>query len=73
MSLQEGKISTRRLFVGDRRGIKDNVAYDDAGLFIKNRWGRDAIKLYVDYDNKPHLEVYEALGKHVIYELKPQK
>jgi hypothetical protein len=72
-SLQEGKISTRRLFVGDRRGVKGNVAYDDAGLFIKNRWGRDAIKLYVDYDNKPHLEVYDPLGKSVVYELKLQK
>jgi hypothetical protein len=72
-SLQEGKISTRRLFVGDRRGVKSNVAYDDAGLFIKNRWGRDAIKLYVDYDNKPHLEIYDPLGNTVVYELKLQK
>ena len=72
-SLQEGKISTRRLFVGDRRGMKGNVAYDDAGLFIKNRWGRDAIKLYVDYDNKPHLEVYDPLGKTIVYELKLQR
>jgi hypothetical protein len=72
-SLQEGRISTRRLFVGDRRGVRDNVAYDDAGIFIKNRWGRDAIKLYVDYDNKPHLEVYDPLGKSVVYELKLQK
>jgi hypothetical protein len=69
-SLQEGKISTRRLFVGDRRGVKNDVAYDDAGIFIKNRWGRDAIKLYVDYDNNPHLEVYDQLGKATIYELK---
>jgi hypothetical protein len=69
-SLQEGKISTRRLFVGDRRGVKDGAAYDDAGVFIKNRWGRDAMKLYVDYDNKPHLEVYDQLGKSVVYELK---
>ena len=72
-SLQEGRISTRRLFVGDRRGVRDNVAYDDAGIFIKNRWGRDAIKLYVDYDNKPHLEVYDPLGKTKVYELKLAK
>jgi hypothetical protein len=72
-SLQEGKISNRRLFVGDRRGVKDNTPYDDAGIFIKNRWGRDSIKLYVDYDNKPHLEVYDQLGKSVVYELKLQK
>jgi hypothetical protein len=68
-SLQEGKISTRRLFIGDRRGVKDGVAYDDAGVFIKNRWGRDAMKLYVDYDNKPHLEVYDQLGQSIVYDL----
>lgn len=72
-ALQEGKISTRRVFLGDRRGVKSNIAYDDAGLFIRNRWGRDAIKLYVDYDNKPHLEIYDSLGKSVVYELKLQK
>ena len=72
-SLQEGKISTRRLFVGDRRGLRDDSAYDDVGVFIKNRWGRDAIKLYVDFQNKPHLEVYDELGKSIIYELKIQK
>lgn len=69
-SLQEGKIRTQRVFVGNRRGTKDGHDYDDAGIFIKNRWGREAIKLYVDYDNKPHLEVYDALGKSVVYDLK---
>lgn len=72
-SLQEGRISTRRLFVGDRRGLKDNAPYDDAGIFIKNRWGRDAIKLYVDFNNKPHLEVYDQFGKSIVYELKLPK
>jgi hypothetical protein len=69
-SLQAGKISTRRLFFGVRRGVKESGAYDDAGVFIKNKWGRDAIKLYVDNDNKPHFEVYDPLGKTVAYELK---
>ena len=72
-ALQDGTISTRRLFVGNRRGVKNNVPYDDAGVFIKNRWGRDAIKLFVDYDNKPHLEIYDQLGKSVIYNLAPMK
>lgn len=65
-ALQEGKISTRRLFFGDRRGTRNGTAYDDAGIFIRNRWGRDAIKLYVDYENKPHFEVYDQLGKSVV-------
>jgi len=69
-SLQAGQISTRRLFFGVRRGVKESGAYDDAGVFIKNKWGRDAIKLYVDKNNKPHFEVYDPLGKTVAYELK---
>jgi hypothetical protein len=71
-SLQEGKISTKRLFVGDRRGIEKGKPYDDAGVFIKNRWGRDAIKLYVDADNRPHLDVYDKLGTRVTYSLIPE-
>jgi hypothetical protein len=69
-SLQAGKISSNRLFFGVKRGIKDTAPYDDTGIFIKNKWGRTAIKLYVDSDNKPHFEVYDPLGKSITYELK---
>jgi hypothetical protein len=69
-SLQAGKISTRRAFYGVRRGITNQVPYDDAGLFLKNKWGRDAIKIYVDKDNKPHFEIYDSLGKSILYEIK---
>jgi hypothetical protein len=69
-SLQAGRISTGRLFFGVKRGIKGSVPYDDAGVFIKNKWGRNAIKLYVDDNNEPHFEVYDSLGKSVVYELK---
>ena len=69
-ALQSGKISSNRLFFGVRRGSADGVAYDDTGVFIKNKWGRNAIRLYVDNDNKPHFEVYDSLRKSVIYELK---
>jgi len=68
-SLQAGKISSNRLFFGVKRGVKDNVAYDETGVFIKNKWGCNAIKLYVDNDNKPHFEVYDELGKSIVYEL----
>ena len=53
-----------------KRGVKDNAPYDDTGVFIKNKWGRTAIKLYVDNQNKPHFEVYDPLGKSVVYALK---
>ena len=69
-SLQAGKISTRRAFYGVRRGIKNNVPFDDAGLFLKNRWGNDAIKIYVDINNKPHFEIYDSLGKSIVYSTK---
>jgi hypothetical protein len=69
-SLQAGKISTRRAFFGVRRGTQDQQPYDEAGLFLKNKWGRDAIKLYVDNNNRPRFEVYDPLGNSLIYELK---
>ena len=69
-SLQAGKIASRRLFAGVRRGIKDGKAYDETGIFIQNKWGRNAIKIFVDHDNKPHLEIYDALGKSIVYDLK---
>ena len=72
-SLQAGKISSNRLFFGVRRGTENGASYDDTGVFIKNKWGRNAIKLYVDSDNKPHFEVYDSLGKSMIYELKIPK
>jgi hypothetical protein len=35
--------------------------------------GRNAIKLYVDNDNRPHREVFEFLGNSMPYELKLTK
>ncbi len=69
-ALRRGEIGTRRLFYGVKRGTSDGKAFDDAGLFIRNRLGRDAIKLYVDVDNKPHFEVFDELGNVKVYELK---
>ncbi len=69
-SLQAGKISTRRLFFGVVRGVQDNKPFDYSGVFIRNKWGRNAIRLYVDDDNKPHFEIYDPLGKTMVYELK---
>jgi len=68
-SVQAGKVFARRLFFGVQRGVQEGKSYNDAGIFIKNKWGRNAIKLYVDDDNKPHFQVFDPLGKSVIYEL----
>lgn len=69
-SAQAGKIFARRLFFGVQRGDQDGKAYNNAGVFIKNKWGRDAIKIYVDDNNTPPFQVLDKLGKSVIYELK---
>jgi len=69
-SAKAGKIRANRLFFGVQRGTKGGATYDDAGLFIRNKWGRNTIRLYVDNDNRPHFQVYDPLGKTIIYELK---
>ncbi len=67
---KQGRVMTRRVFLGVRRGEENQKAYDDTGLFIKNKWGRDAIRIFVDANNKPHVEVLDPSGKAVVYELK---
>ena len=69
-ALRRGEIGTRRLFYGVKRGTSNGQSFDDAGLFIRNRLGRDAIKLYVDVDNKPHFEVFDERGNSKVYELR---
>ena len=69
-ALRRGDIGTKRLFYGVKSGISDGQPFDDAGLFIRNRLGRDAIRLYVDVDNKPHFEIFDELGNSKVYELK---
>ncbi len=62
-------IGSRRLFIGTKRGIKNNSPFNDAGLFIKNKGGATVMRIFVDYSNIPHFEVYESSGKKKIYEL----
>jgi hypothetical protein len=72
-ALQQGKIGSRRVFLGVQRGFRNDAPYDDSGVFIKNKWGQNAIKLYVDNDNKPHFEIYDPKGKTILYELRIPK
>lgn len=65
----QGIITKRRLFVGIERGVKNRQPYNQTGLFIRNKLGADAIKLYVDHNNVPHFEVYDPSGKKRVYEL----
>lgn len=36
----EGRISTRRLFVGTKHGIRDGQPYDESGLYVRNKMER---------------------------------
>lgn len=69
--VDEHKVSRKRLFLGIRKGTKEGQYYDETGVFIRNRYGRNAIRIFVDKDNIPHLEFYDTLGKNIIYEWKP--
>lgn len=62
-------IGARRLFIGTKRGFKDKKPYNETGLFIRDRGGNNAIRIFVDYDNVPHFEVYDKSGKRKVYDL----
>lgn len=65
----QGKISTQRLFLGNKRGKKGGVTYDETGLDIRNKSGKVAIRLFVDKNNTPHFEMYDSTGTKKVYEL----
>lgn len=65
----EGRISTRRLFVGTKHGIKDGQPYDESGLYVRNKMGKVVLKIYVDKNNQPKIEFLDSLGKKVTKEL----
>ena len=65
----EDIIGARRLFIGTKRGTKNSKPYNETGLFIKDKGGNNAIRIFVDYDNVPHFEVYDKSGKRRIYNL----
>jgi hypothetical protein len=62
-------VSARRLFIGTKRGLKEGKPYSETGLFIKDRGGNNRIRIFVDYDNKPHFEVLGKDGKSKVYDL----
>jgi len=66
------KVATQRIYLGNRRGDKGDGWYDDSGLYIKNKYGKDMIKIYVDKDNIPRIEILDSLGKEVTYNLIPK-
>lgn len=70
---RQNKVATRRVFLGSTRGNKNGQWFDKSGLFIKNKYGKDMIRIYVDKNNQPKFEVLDTLGKVVTQHLIPQK
>lgn len=66
------KVAKNRIYLGTSRGNKGNGWFDNSGLYIKNKYGKDMIKIYVDKDNIPRIEILDSLGKEVKYNLVPE-
>ena len=67
----QNKIKNNRLYLGSKRGNKGKGWFDETGLYIKNKYGKDMIRIYVDVDNVPRFEVLDSLGKAIKYNLIP--
>lgn len=69
----QNKIAQRRLFIGSKRGNNGEGWFDESGLYIKNKYGKDMIKIYVDNNNIPKIEILDSLGKTIKYNLVPKE
>jgi len=73
MSLaRQNKVSTQRIYLGSKRGDLGEGWFDESGLYIKNKYGKDMIRIYVDEQNIPKFEVLDSLGQTVTYNLIPE-
>jgi hypothetical protein len=68
----QNKVAQRRLWLGTKRGDTGNGWFDETGLYIKNKYGKDMIRIYVDNENKPKFEILDSLGTVVKYNLIPE-
>ena len=69
---REYKVAKKRIYLGNRRGDVGQGWFDNSGLYIKNKYGKDMIRIYVDKDNTPKFEVLDSLGNAVKYNLIPE-
>lgn len=65
------KVAKQRIYLGSVRGNTKDGWFDNSGLYIKNKYGKDMIKIYVDKDNNPKIEILDTLGQVVKYNLIP--
>ncbi len=65
------KVAKQRIYLGSVRGNTGDGWFDNSGIYIKNKYGKDMIKIYVDKDNNPKIEILDTLGQVVKYNLIP--
>lgn len=66
------KVAEQRIYLGHSRGDRGDGWFDNSGLYIKNKYGKTMIKIYVDKDDIPRIEILDAMGKEVKYSLIPE-
>ena len=64
-------MAQKRIFLGTIRGLKDGEWFDESGLYIRNKYGKNAIKIFVDHTNVPRIAICDSFGVEVIYNLIP--
>jgi hypothetical protein len=67
----QNKVAQQRIFLGSTRGLKDGEWFDESGIYIKNKYGKNAIKIFIDHTNVPRIAICDSLGGEVIYNLIP--
>ncbi len=55
---EDGLLPSDRMFVGKKMN-------EDVGLFINDNQGRPRIKIYIDNDNNPKIELLDEDGEAV--------
>lgn len=68
---RQNKIAQRRLFLGSIRGDQGEGWFDESGLYIKNKYGKDMIRIYVNEKNEAKFEVLDTLGNTIQHNLIP--
>lgn len=69
----ENKVAMQRVFLGSKRGLKDGTWFDESGLYIRNKYGKNVIKIFVDETSIPRFEIYDSLGNTRLYNLIPHE
>jgi len=68
---RQNKVAQRRLFLGSTRGNQGDGWFDESGLYIKNKYGKDMIRIYVNENNEAKFEVLDTLGNTIKHNLIP--